>query len=259
MAEGLDPFERRLARQLEEFAETPFPASRTVGHVVTRAETAGQPRLPTYLGGLMIVAVALALGFAALWRSDAGLPGASAEASSQPDSVACDPQEFLALMRRLMIDYEPVDSPRELAQRAEIVVVGRVAKADAVPTTTRGTDTFLTINVAEVIQGDRTLVDRGRIVVAVDVDVARAKAIRDIAGCDILLFLAERENRDAEGQTVPRVFTAFAQGFWIESGTSLEGVYVSIDQSPRGWQGIATIGDLREAVIGDAAGGSSAE
>jgi hypothetical protein len=168
------------------------------------------------------------------------------EPSAEPDPAACRPDAFLQAARMVIRDYEPVESPRQLAKMSDLVVIGRVVAATAVVSETRGFDSHLSVHVSDVVRGDPDLVVDGRIFVELhSVDVSAIDAIQALSGCDVLLFLTQRDGlRFAPG----------AQGFWIQSDEGLIGVYVPLDSSPSGWDGISSIDDLRGA-----AGYTSAE
>ena len=159
--------------------------------------------------------------------------------SAEPEPAVCRPDAFLQAARMVVYDYEPVDSPRQLAKMSDLVVVGRVAAGTAVASETRGFDSHLGVHVSEVVRGDPNLVIDGRIFVELQsVDVSAIDAIQGLSGCDVLLFLSQREGR---------LFAPGAQGFWIQSDEGLIGVYVPLDSSPSGWEGISSIDDLRSA------------
>lgn len=265
MTEELDPGERRIARKLEHFAETPFPSVVSPEQVVTRV--ASESRLKssrTVVGTLLVVAVAVGISVGVVLRPDRGMPGTGGESmapvlsatvspTSDADLPDCRPDAFLAVMRTVVFDYEPVSSPHELLLRSDLVVIGRVTGAARVPNETRGFGTHLTVEVAEVVHGDRALVSDGQVVVAVLADVSKAADVRDFGGCDVFLFLAESDSESVGANLeAPRVFGAFAQGFWVRDGSSMSGVYASIDQSPAGWKGITTLEDLEASALRDA-------
>jgi hypothetical protein len=151
----------------------------------------------------------------------------------------CRPNAFLQAARMVTYDYEPVDSPRQLARMSDLVVIGRVVAGTAVVSEQRGFDTHLSFHVSEVVRGDPNLVVDGRIFIELQaVDVAAIDAIQGMSGCDALLFLTQREGMR---------FAPFVQGFWIQSDEGLIGVHVPLDSSPSGWDGISSIDDLRRA------------
>jgi hypothetical protein len=150
----------------------------------------------------------------------------------------CRPADFLQAARMVIHDYEPVDSPRQLARMSDLVVIGRIIAGTAVTNERRGFDTHLAVHVSEVVRGDPELVVDGRIFVVVhSVDVSAMDAIQKMSGCDVLLFLTRHQ-----GALAPS-----AQGFWIQSAEGLIGVHVSIETSPPGWHGITSIDELRFA------------
>jgi hypothetical protein len=155
--------------------------------------------------------------------------------SPPPVPSACDPGAFLEAARMVVYDYEPVDSPRELARMSDLVVIGRVVAGTAVANEQRGFDTHLAVHVSEVVRGDPELVLDGRIFVVLhSVDISAIDAIQKMSGCDVLLFLTRHQGAFAPG----------AQGFWIQSDEGLIGVHVPIEGSPPGWHEIASIDDL---------------
>jgi hypothetical protein len=164
---------------------------------------------------------------------------ATVSPSPQPEPSACDPDDFLQAVRMVVYDYEPVDSPRDLARKSDLVVIGRVVAATAVVSETRGFDTHLAVHVSSVVRGDPDLVIDGRIFVAVRaVDVSAIDVIQALSGCEVLLFLTQREGL---------LFAPFVQGFWIQWDEALIGVHESIEGSPPGWHEITSIDDLASA------------
>jgi hypothetical protein len=174
---------------------------------------------------------------------------ATVSPSAQPEPSACRPDGFVQALRMVLYDYEPIDSPRQLAKLADLVVIGRVVDASPVPSETRGTDSLLTIEVREVVRGDAVLVVDGRILVRATNAEPAAGALEGVAGCDVFLFLSLVDGGAATPGigAGPDVFGTSAQGFWIQSNDALIGVHVPLDSNPPGWNGIASIDDLRDA------------
>jgi hypothetical protein len=180
-----------------------------------------------------------------------GPPAAQSTPTPMPSPelpAECSPAAFLQVMRTVVYDYEPVDSPRKLARMSDLVVIGRVVAGTAVASETRGIDTHLAVHVSSVVRGDPDLVVDGRIFVEVRaVDVSSIDVIQKLSGCDVFLFLSLVGGDDAAsgGESGPHFFATFAQGFWVGSEDGLAGVYVPLGSNPPGWEGISTIYDLR--------------
>jgi hypothetical protein len=86
MTDELDPTERRIARRLADFAETPFPARTALDHVVVRAVAAGDAKVTrNRLGALLAAALAAVLAIGTLSRFDLVQPAATADPTPTPE------------------------------------------------------------------------------------------------------------------------------------------------------------------------------
>ena len=254
MSDESDQFERQFARRMAEFSETPLPGQYSVDEVV--AQSASQRRSRStmlLLAATMAAVVLVGAGLAAASRlgRDPGVGDTGLLESRAPviGGAACNPAPFVQQLRVVVYDYEPANSPQDLAAQADLVVSGAIVSVDAI--TPQGRDrvaeSLMAIEVDEVLRGNAELVLGGRVHVSVPGDAAAMNSA-DVAGCKVVLFLDDRGTGSAEG--LPQgahTFSPFVQGLWIESGSGMMGAYADLDNSPPGWDGIVTIGDLVSA------------
>lgn len=245
MSEDLDSHDRQIARRLDQFAEGVFPAGESVETVIVRATT---PRRSASLvrNGLGVAAMALVALIALAWpgglRAPVGGAGSPTASASTQLLTDCRPDRFLELMGRVLIDYEAVDSPRELASLADLVIVGRIAKVER-SEAERGEGSRLAVDVAQVVIGD-SAVTKSRVSLAVPIDVSPVVG-QEVAACRLFLFLVHREQ--PANDSLP-VFGALPQGFWLESPSGLRSVYAPGAQAPPAWVGIDSLDALTDAV-----------
>lgn len=89
MTDELDPAERRIARALTDFAETPFPSRGSVDVVISRAIVEGSARTTrTRVGALLAAAVVFAVGLGALSQLGVLVPAATPSLTSTPAATA---------------------------------------------------------------------------------------------------------------------------------------------------------------------------
>lgn len=157
------------------------------------------------------------------------------------------------------VDYEPHKSPRELAERAELTVVGEVISVDegrvfGIGPTREAEPVFLnvaiTVKVDRVLAGNEALVQKG----LVFVEIARTKAIsinslRNATPTKqrVILFLGDYSEGMVtfpvieKAQSIPdgaTVFAPYADGFILEDQTSgtLVGGLDSFERMAPAWR-----------------------
>lgn len=188
--------------------------------------------------------------FVAIWIFSAIVFGASAcggtdEMSTQDFKDVKNTRELLSVLRDLGkgVDYEPSKSPRELAERASLTVVGEVISVDdgrvfGVGPTREAEPVFLnvaiTVKVDRVLAGNAVLVQKG----VVFVEIARTKALSiesfrlatppkqrvilflgDYSEGMITFALIEKARSIPDSATV---FAPYTDGFILEDPTSGE-------------------------------------
>ena len=85
MTDELDPAERRIARALTDFAETPFPSRGSIDLVISRAVSEGSARtMRTRAGALLAAAVVFAVGLGALSQLGFLVPAATPSSAVTP-------------------------------------------------------------------------------------------------------------------------------------------------------------------------------
>ena len=246
MTDDLDPFERRLGRHLDEFADAALPGAASIDDVIKQA-TRARARNPSSLVGGAFASIAIAVGIAVVTFARTGLRGptvgavastgggASPTALATPKAAGCEPNAFIDLTRAVTYDYQPIDSPRDLRDLVDAVVLGQIRDGVLVDAENGVATTRLRVDVKSLIKGD--------IGQAIDVDIpgdsSDREVLRSVAGCDVMLFL------DGDGR---RTFRPVAQGFWLQGPDALVGIYAAIDPKMPGWSGITSLDELREAV-----------
>jgi hypothetical protein len=254
-----DDFERRLAEELAELADTALPGRRSVEDVAALAGV--DPRGRSWMLPLAAAVVLGAVGaiFVVGLRPEPALSPASATPLTPTTSASPavnDPSAFVELLRVVIYDYEPVDSPQALAAQSDLVVVGTIRSVSA--GASLGTHdrpslvAVLEVEVAEMVLGDPRLLTDGRVYV----DVPRRAPPEDFMDVlptgRVLLFLSDATDHPERGDTAgrpegSRLFAPFVQGFWIESPESVIGVYADLGQHPPGWDALRSIDALIEA------------
>jgi hypothetical protein len=176
-------------------------------------------------------------------------------------------------MRWGMADYERTASPAQLAERADIVVTGRidaVEEGQAYAETRESGPAFATavlrVDVTEVLRGDGSLVEDGFVYLEIwhpaflgrngpgYEEFASAVPI----GMDGMFFLGDRTNGSFtefivdEGAGRPAgapITAAYRQGFLIEGeGVGLISVVEPLESMPAGWRGLGSLSDVRAAL-----------
>jgi hypothetical protein len=134
MTDELDPIERRLARQLADFAETPFPAREPLDQVAARAAAAGRANASrTRVGALLaaaavVVTVAVAIG--ALAGPDLLQPAATPTPAPTPVTTS-QGVGFLHVTAD-----ETSDHPHDALDLQYVLADGSIGGSDAVPAET---------------------------------------------------------------------------------------------------------------------------
>lgn len=246
MTDSLEEFERRLAEQLGELADTPLPGRRTVDDVTASAIGFPQPRRRWLLPVAAIVALgAVATTLVVGPRIDRGFGDNAATATlTAPSAPAVnDPMPFVTLLGVLVYDYEPVDSPEALADNSDLVVVGHVRSMTA-EAAQRGTtmEAVLAVEVSELVRGDPALLTSG--IVYVSAQMAPADDVESLLPTGrMLLFLSQTGDLPGRPDDT-NLYRPFPQGFWIESPGGMVGAYAQSPQGLPNWDANTSLDDL---------------
>jgi hypothetical protein len=212
---------------------------------------------------------------------------AGCAASERPSSVRViseeDVKPFLRWMRWGIWEYEPLASPAELAERADVVVTGRIdaveegqAYAGAPESEPEFVTSVIRVHVTEVLRGDGSLVEHGFVYIEVPHPAFVGPGtpgpdgegggplvpfpLDEFAGTvpigmDGMFFLGDRTNEPYsetilhEGAGRPAgapITAAHRQGFLIEGvGVGLISVFEPLASMPAGWRGLDSLAAVR--------------
>ncbi len=188
----------------------------------------------------MAVIALLGAGLIASW-SWLDRQGGVAARSPSPTS-SCEPEDldrFLESIQIATVDYDPFDTPREQADAADLVVVGRFVTAepgrsDVSPGQQRGQ---LTVAVETVIAGDRTDVQDGHVFVELPMQRADIKTARDSLPANrVMLFLTRTGD--------PSIFVPFVQGVVLETCPGYLSALDSLESMSAAWRRAATFDEF---------------
>lgn len=234
--------------------------------------TGSEPQFRRIWGRRLAVCLVASVALVASACGSAGADAASDEPHAATDEphAATDTGQIVSILRGLgaSMDYEPHDSPGELASVATLTVVGEVTSVDdgrvfgAGPT--RDTEpvflnTTLTVDADRVLAGDASLVRDG----IVYVEPARPKettvaSVRSAIPADqqVVLFLDDYTEGLGtfplmeESPPIPdgaTVFAPYADGFLLEDRTTGEvvGGFVPLaEMAPQWRQGADSVEDF---------------
>lgn len=177
-----------------------------------------RPRPTSSFAPVLVVSVmaVIALVAAGLLESRSWTDRQGGVAAPSPSPTAsCEPEDldrFLESIQIATVDYDPFDTPRDQADAADLVVVGRFVAADPgrsddSPGQQRGR---LTVAVEAVIAGDRSAVQDGHVFVELPMQPSDIETARDSLPANrVMLFL------DSSGD--PSIFAPFVQGVVLET------------------------------------------
>jgi hypothetical protein len=170
------------------------------------------------------------------------------------------------MLNVLHYDYEPADTPRELASQSHLVVRGRLESATEGRTLQASTArpvyyVVFSVAVLELVSGSPDLVTDGRIYF--ELPRAYSQTAQEfnkvLPTGDVLLFLHDRAdlaNNDAANHMAGRpegshLFGPKPQGFWLDNGPEDLPLFIGdIGEQPGGWDGIDTIEEIIAAIKG---------
>jgi hypothetical protein len=214
-----------------------------------------------------IAVLLLTLGACATQASTSTEPGPSFE-------------DFLGYMRQFNNDYEPADTPTNLAEEAEAVVLGDIVDVSPGQSYAPSADaeaeiatSVLEVRVQELFKGDPAVVANDSVYVEVPhpafvglgpeeggprVPFDYAAFASTVPRTRALFFLDDRTTEpywktiinEGAGRPVGAHITApFTQGFLIENGGELVSVMEPLSSMPPGWHDISTLEELLTDVI----------
>ena len=175
----------------------------------------------------LLLGLALALALAACGQVERGVPEAVGEEgrSNRSQSLA----EFLACARQWTLDYEPAETPADLAREADAVVTGTMVAVK------RDTASVLEVKVDRVVAGDEGVVTDGSVHVELPY-FDHAACPGPVPHASGVFFLNELPN----GTTA-----AFVQGFLLEDASGrLVSVWEPFRLMPRAWHGLDSVDEV---------------
>ncbi len=203
-----------------------------------------RPRSTASVAPLVVAAMAvIALVGAGLIasRSWTDRQGGVAAPSTSPIAT-CEPEDlspFLESIQIVTYDYEPFDTPRDQADAADLVVVGRfVAAGPGRSDDGRGQQRGqLTVAVETVIAGDRSAVQDGHVFVELPMQPSDIETARDSLPANrVMLFL------DSSGD--PSIFAPFVQGVVLETCRGYVSALDSLESMEPAWREAATFDEF---------------
>lgn len=174
---------------------------------------------------------------------------------SRGEAAAAD---FATVLRAVSYDYEPFDSPGDLARAADLVVVGRITGARGGRRLEAGPQATLTVAVEKIIKGSADALTAGtayvEIPTAAGAEVADLQAA--IPSSRVVLFLADRTGvpgTGASGTEGARIFTPYPQGVIMEDGQGFIGGIEDLGEMSPQWNAAADfdtfVADLLRSLI----------
>lgn len=168
--------------------------------------------------------------------------GGVAAPSTSP-TASCEPEDlgpFLETIQTVIYDYEPFDTPRDLAEAADLVVVGRFVAAESgsgVGGGSRGQRGLLTVAVETVIAGDRSAVQDDYVFVELPMRPSDIETARDSLPANrVMLFL------DSSGD--PSIFAPFVQGVVLENCPGYLSALDSLESMSAAWRQAANFDEF---------------
>jgi hypothetical protein len=175
----------------------------------------------------LLLGFSIALALAACGQVERGAPEAAGKEgrSSGSQSLA----EFLGCARQWTADYEPAETPADLAREADAVVAGTMVAVK------RDTTSVLEVKVDRVATGDESVVVDGSVYVELPYFDHEA-CPGPVPGAYGVFFLGDRTNG---------VTSAFVQGFLIEDASGgLVSVWEPFSLMPRAWHGLGSVDEV---------------
>ena len=166
-------------------------------------------------------------------------------ATTEPSEPSVVSPEFLSLLRFALIDYDGHDSPQDLRDDSDLVVVGRfVAVTEGREMQTRmGTHATFTVAVDMILAGSSDYIVGGQVFLELMTQARGAgDDLREVLPTGrVLFFLGDRS--DVEGMIGPSgapegapIFAlASPMGLILEDGNGLVGLYFDLDGEAPAW------------------------
>lgn len=263
----LEDFDRDLERRIAQLANTPVGRTAPARDVLRSISSRRRTLLPVARAGAVAAGVAVALAVVVAVSLRTGDPAGVSTRTRSSGSNASDAATLLALLRVVHYDYEPTDSPKELASLSDLVVVGHFESVEEgrVLRASSGRpqhQVVFAVSIDEVL-GGRAASGSDKVVF---VEVPRAPyqtvaQFKDALTTDrVLLFLDDRSDltddvaqNNAGRPAGAAIYAPLPQGFWIEGGDVDESVYVEdLNDYSGAWKGLATVAEI-EAYLKDPA------
>lgn len=159
--------------------------------------------------------------------------------------------EFISNLREVHYDYEVYESPRALANAAEVIVVGRLSGVssgrhiEAI-----GTHATLQVTVDRIVKGSPDLLTDGKVFVEIlTTPIATVEAYRaSLPTGRVLLFLGDRTDIRGTGETGgpagARIFAPWMPGMMFEQGGGFAVGYEDLGSMSDQWQLPASFDEL---------------
>lgn len=168
-------------------------------------------------------------------------------ASSGNGSVS----RFVSNLRQVHYDYTIYESPRELANAAEVIVVGALSSVSAGRHIEAiGAHATLEVTVDRIVKGSPDLLIEGKVFVEIlTTPIATVEAYRaSLPTARVLLFLDDRTDIRGTGDTgapaSARIFAPWATGIVFEEGEGFTTGYHDLGSMPDQWQLPASFDEL---------------
>jgi len=182
---------------------------------------------------------------------------ATTEPTSQPGVV---PAEFLSILRFFTVDYESHDSPQDLRDDSDLVVVGRfvaVTEGREMPYGRVTTHATFTVEVDRILAGSADNVVGGQVFLELQTPArGAADDLREVLPTGrVLLFLGDRSDVEGIGPTgapdgAPIFALASPVGSILEDGNRLVGLYIDLDNEAPAWTGQTSFDEFVAAMGG---------
>ena len=190
------------------------------------------------------------------------LAGCTQVYEGAPESSSQSFADFLACMRQVTYDYEPVDTPADLARQADAVVTGTIVDIKAGQSYARTPDSrardgtlVLEVMVHRVLAGDRAVVADGSVYVEMP-DPASREGCREtpVPKAYGVFFLLDVTNWPYDGTVLDkgagrpagaRITTPLIQGFLIENPRGkLVSVMDSLKTMSEPWRSLDSVDEV---------------
>ena len=209
---------------------------------------------------IVAVAAAVTVLTACSVATTAPLQGASQPAAA-PSSVSCS--QNCRLLNYIDYDYDPAETPGDLAGLVDLVVIGAVV--DMRPGRLTGTDdplphVVVSVRVEKTLRGSASGASDGQIFVELPVPNPRASAELKSnlpVGSRLALFVSDYttpkddnpvQNQDAGRPPGSRLFAPAAQGLLKELPGGLMGGFVDLQTQPEAWKRLKSLNDVESAI-----------